>query len=400
MGAVLDWMLGRENRSNGSVSTLANPSDEILDAFGAVPTMAGERVDVQGSLAIADVFAAVNIICETVAMLPLRVYREVAGEVEAAPDHRAAGMLASAPNPMVPAHRFWSTVAGNLLLWGNAFIEKLRDEDGLVTELRLLHPGSVTIEVNARLGRKRFVVYEEQGAVRRELDDDRVLHIFGVSSDGYSGLSPIRQCRQQLGLVKARERFEADVYASKPFLAGIINHPGRINDPVPLREQWRAVYGSGGTGRHGVAVLEEGATFQQLVAPLEDMQFLQSVQISRKTIANIFKLPAPYLNEAAGGSLFYQTVESNAIWFARNTIAPVTTNIQKFLNFDRGIFPFGSWYCEFVLEGLMRGDSKARADFYKTMLEVGAMFPDEFRRLENLPPRETAPPPAPLEAEE
>ena len=37
-------------------------------------------------------------------------------------------------------------------------------------------------------------------------------------------------------------------------------------------------------------------------------------------------------------------------------IAPVTVNIQKFLHFDRGIFPFSSWYPEFVLEGLLRGD--------------------------------------------
>lgn len=376
-------------------SGLANPGEWLFDSLGAGRTVSGERVDVRSSMSIADVFTAVSIIAETVGSLPLKTYRELPdGSVMPAPDHRAYRMLHAAPNPLQPAHRFWSTVTAHQLLWGNWFVEKLRDENGLVSELWLLHPATVTVEWNQGLRRKRFVVEDVNG--RRVLDDDRVLHGYGVSTDGVIGMSPIQQARESLGKAKARDRFEAELYASKPFLAGVIQHPGTLKDTVKLRESWKAIYGAGGAGRHGVAVLEENATFQQLTAPLADMQFVESENLSTKKIASLFKLPPSYLGGSTGDSLTYQTVESNQIQFARQAIAPVTTNIQKFLTFDMGIFPFNSWYCEFALDALMRGDSKARAEFYKTMSDIGALFQDEIRQLENLPPREPPPPPTQL----
>ena len=377
---------GRERRQ----SSLAEPTQDLITALGGEAVVSGERINVNSALGIADVFCAVSIITETVATLPLRVYRRLGGDVVETPDHRAANMLGAAPNPVQPAHRFWATIAGHQLLWGNWFLEKLRDEAGLVSELWALHPSTVEIQWNGALRQKRYVVWD--GATKRELDGDRVLHGFGFSTDGLVGLSPIQQCRQQLGIAKARERFEGEVYAQKPFLSGVIQHPGQIRDTVKLRESWRAIYGGGdrgprGTsGRHSVAVLEEGATFTPLTAPLADMEFVEAQKLSRTTIANIFKLPPSYIGGSIGDSLTYQTVEGNQIQFARNAITPVTVTIQKFLGADSGIFPFSSWYPEFVLDALLRGDSAARAAYYKALSEVKAITPNEIRALENMPP--------------
>jgi phage portal protein BeeE len=69
----------------------------------------------------------VSIISEAVGMLPFKVYRSLGDdEVVVASDHRAWRMLHDQPNPAMPAHRFWSTVTAQLLLWGNAFIRKER----------------------------------------------------------------------------------------------------------------------------------------------------------------------------------------------------------------------------------------------------------------------------------
>jgi HK97 family phage portal protein len=375
-------------------------------AVGGSQVISGERVDVTSSMAIADVFSAVTTITETVSTLPLRVYRTVNGDPVETPDHRAAAMLGQAPNGIQPAHRFWSTIAGHLLLWGNAFVEKLRDQNGLVSELYILHPSCIRIEYNPTLRQKRYVYTDEYGLNETALSDDRVLHLFGYSLDGISGMSPITQCRQQLGLAKARERFEGEVYGQKPFLSGVINHPGQIKDTVKLRESWRAIYGGGDkgvrntSGRHSVAVLEEGATFSPLTAPLADMEFVASQHLSKSTIANIFHLPPAYIGGSTGDSLTYQTIEGNQIQFARQAITPLTVNIQKFIGSDRGIFPFPSWYPEFALEALMRGDSAARADFYVKMASINALKVNEIRGYENLPPVEggdtIAPPPPPV----
>jgi len=364
----------------------------LIAALGGQAVISGERVNAANSLAITDVFSAVTTITETVATLPLRVYRRVNGDPVETPDHRAAAMLGQSPNQLQPAHRFWATIAGHLLLWGNAYIEKLRDSNGLVSELYIIHPGCVRVEYNQNLRQKRYVVHDEYGLNETTLSDDRVLHLFGFSCDGICGMSPIEQCRQQLGLAKARERFEGEVYGQKPFLSGVINHPGQIKDTLKLRESWRAIYGGGDrgvrgqSGRHSVAVLEEGATFSPLTAPLADMEFVAAQQLSKTTIANIFHLPPSYIGGSVGDSLTYQTVEGNRIQFATQAITPLTVNIQKWIGSDRGIFPFPSWYPEFALEALMRGDSQSRADYYVKMSSVNAIVPNEIRGLENLPP--------------
>lgn len=348
--------------------------------------MSGEKIDASTAMRISDVFTAVNIIAEEVGGLPLKVFRQVGDATIEATDHRAYRMLHDAPNPTQPAFRFWSTLATHLLLWGNAYIEKLRDPNGLVSELWLLHPSWVTVEWSWTLRQKRFLVTVPNTVESVTVDDSRILHIFGVSTDGLVGLSPIGQCRDTLGVSKARTRFEANVYDKKPFTTGVIEHPGQVRDAVKLRESWQAIFSGQGPNPHGTPVLEEGAHFNQTVMPLADMEFVASSQLSKTDIANIFKLPPWELGGSVGNSLTYQTVEGNKVQYATRAIAPVTTCIAKFLAYDSGIFPFSSWFPEFVLEGLMRGDSNARADFYTKMAGVKAITADEIRERENLPP--------------
>ena len=45
----------------------------------------------------------------------------------------------------------------------------------------------------------------------------------------------------------------------------------------------------------------------------------------------------------------------------------------------------GRYFVEFSAEGLLRGDSKHRAEFYKSGIDAGWMLRSEARRLENLP---------------
>ena len=108
-------------------------------------------------------------------------FAKVGDGVEEQPDHRAYRMLHDMPNPFTPAHRFWSTVCVHELLWGNWFIEKLRGQDGLVNELRLVHPATVEVMFSEQAGFKRFKVTRSDGTQTQPLGPDRILHGFGLS---------------------------------------------------------------------------------------------------------------------------------------------------------------------------------------------------------------------------
>lgn len=375
-------------------STLADGPQWLIDQRGGTKTAAGERISVDSSLAIADVFSAVNIITSDISQCPLKVYRDLdqspsnsgRGVVDGS-DHRAFRMLHDWPFPGIPAHRFWATIAGHELLWGNWYLEKLRNpETQLVEALRMADPASVDVEWNWQNGAKRFFITRPDGFRDGPFTENDVLHGFGYSKDGIVGMSPIQQARETLGTAKGRVRFEGDVYGQRPYISGVIEHPTTIKDGgVKLRESWRAVYGSGGPDRHGVAVLEEGASFTPITAPLADMQFVEAARMSKTEVATLFKLPASYLGGSTGDSLTYQTVESNRIQKATQAVAPVCNNIAQFLSHDFAIFPFQSWYCEFVLEGLMRGEPKARAEYLAAMKDIIGLKPEWIAARENIP---------------
>jgi hypothetical protein len=48
----------------------------------------------------------------------------------------------------------------------------------------------------------------------------------------------------------------------------------------------------------------------------------------------------------------------------------------------------GELYCKIDSKGLMRGDSSARSNFYNTLFQLGAVSPNDVRRLEDMDPIE------------
>lgn len=378
-------LLGAEYRSG-----LANPAGWLVDAFSTSASFSGQRVTSRDSLGQTHVWSAVNLICGQVAQLPLKVYRELpedGGKVEA-PAHRAWKLLHDKPNSAVPsAGVFWATLTAHLLLYGNAFLEKTRDPfTGLVDELWLLDPASTVIEWDARTRSKRY--YQDTMEGRKYWSVSDVLHVYQFSLDGIMGLSPIAENRQTIGTALAREQFEGGFYKRGAVMAGVLEHPGTVGKGVSgLREQFASLFA--GSGRSfQTPVLEEGMTYKPLTMHMNDLQFVESKQLSAAEIANIFNIPHSYLGGSTGESLTYKTVEGNKIQLAQTAVAPRATTIAAALSQDSGIFPQTNVFsAEFVMEGLLRGDSGSRASFYKSGIDTGWMLKSEARSRENLPPQ-------------
>jgi HK97 family phage portal protein len=392
------WPFRRKSEEEHRSSTLAYPSSELLDSLGVSGSWSGERVTEKKALGLAAVFAAVEKISESVGSLPLKVFR-VMDDDERVPatTHRSWRMLHDMPNEYTTAHTFWSTVTASLLLRGNAFLFKARDEFDMVDQLWILDPSQITVEWNGKV--KRFVQDSPEG--RRVWSVDEVLHIMGFSLNGITGCSRIEYCRQSLGTALARSRFEAEFYNQGARIPGVIQYPGRLGEQgvKNLAQGFRDIH-TGAGNRHKVPVLEEGATWQSVGMSLEDMQFVEGAQLSRSDIATLFNLPAAYLNASSGDSLTYATTESNQIQFATQAVSPLTNRISKALSSDPAILPWNVMYCEFVLEGLMRADMKTRAEYWKSLKDMGVVDAEYIAARENLPkpPLEKKPEPAALPA--
>lgn len=375
---------------------LASPSGWLINALGASSdSYSGKRVTTTDALSLGAVFSAVEKISEAIGTLPLKVFRIMDdGDRIEARNHRTWRMLHDQPNPVTSAHRFWSTVAAQMLLWGNAYIYKERSRDALeeVESLWLLDPAEVVVNWNGRV--KSFTL---PGPPQKTFSLDEVLHIPAFSLDGIYGCSRITYCRQTLGTALARAEFEGSFYRQGARIPGVLEHPGRLGkDGIKnLAESFSRWHGGSGD-KHKVPVLEEGMHFNGISMPMQDMQFIESQRLSLTEIAIIFNLPPAYLGGTTGDSLTYATTESNQIQFAQLAIVPLTNAIAKALSGDPAILPWNVMYAEFVLEGLLRADMKTRAEYWEKMKAVLNLDPAFIASRENIPKDALKPEPKPI----
>ena len=98
---------------------------------------AGEQVDEKAAMQIPTVYACVRLLAESIAALPLHLYRvtDENGNKEKARDHPLYKILYRQPNPEMTSFVFWETLMTHLLLWGNAYAQIVRDGKNTVLGL-------------------------------------------------------------------------------------------------------------------------------------------------------------------------------------------------------------------------------------------------------------------------
>lgn len=348
-------------------------------------TAAGMPVNPGNAETISTVFSCVQSIAETVASLPLVLYRRASnGDRERAMDHPLYGVLHGRPNERQTALEFREQLTAHVLLWGNGYAEIHSDAAGSVTSLTAIHPRNVTV-LQLPSGRIRYDVSDPQTGKVRPLLSDEVLHLKDRTDNGIVGKSRIQVAREMLGGVLAAQEHGTRSFANGARLSGVLQTPNVMGDDSieRLRDSWNAQFaGSGNSGK--TAILENGLTYQQLSMSHEDAQWLQSRQFSVEEVCRIFRIP-PVLVADLRHANFSNSVEMNR-WFVTHTLRRWLTMWEE--AGERSLLgPIARtrYFIEHNVEGLLRGDSKGRADFYKAGITDGWLLRSEARRLENLP---------------
>jgi HK97 family phage portal protein len=372
-------------------ATLQHAPDWMFEAFGGTRTHAGTSVNTTSVLGLDALWAAVTLLAGSVAQCPLIVYRGEGRTRERARDTWQWNLLHNRPNAEHPADLFYENIVGHENLFGNFYAEKVKARrtgsgDSFVGELWPIVPSRVTVERDNH-GGKRFRVDGSSDTYGPET----ILHIPAFGYDGLKGLSPIEASKQTLGTALAREEFEGGFYSRGAVLSGMIEHPAKLGDSAieNLRKSVNAIYGGRGQ-QHKVGVLEEGATLRTLSPPMKDLEFVAGKQLTVSQIARIFRVPPEMIGgERAAGSLTYATVEGQALHFVKFSLSRWLVRIEQALKHDPDLFPPGTdLYPEFLVEGLLRGDSKTRGEFYKVMWDMKAITTNEIRERENMTPLE------------
>ena len=360
-------------------------SPELTRYFGGDPSYSGKSVTVDTALQLDTVWACTRLISQTIATLPLMLYSGSGGNGDTVETQNPLfRILHDRPNAEMTAVEFWQAMVACKLLWGNSYAEIVRGGGGRVVALLPMRPDRVqfTREVDGSLNYR----HSYQG-VTQTLQEEDVLHLKGFSLDGQIGMSAIAAGRHSLGTAMGAEEAAGSIFKNGMRPSGYMAAPAYLT--TPQREQANGIIerfsGSQNTGK--VPLLEGGWKFESLTLPPEDAQLLETRGFNVETICRWFGVSPVMVGHMSKSTAWGSGLEQMNLWFLTYCLRGHLKVIEQAIS-AKLLSPVEQTrvYAKFNVEGLMRADSRGRAELFRTYVTNGIMTPNEVRALENLPP--------------
>ena len=385
----MEWLGFRQSRAGPAAPDIRDNVRDSGTLFVFGRANSGEQVDEKSAMQIATVYACVRLLADSVAQLPLHLYRTVGEDgQEKAKDHPLYNILYRQPNPEMTDFSFKEVLMTHLLLWGNAYVQIIRDGKNNVLGLYPLLPENVEIDRDTK-GNLYYIYHaytnEVPGDNNKDITfrRDEILHIPGLGFNGLVGFSPIAMMKNSLGTNIAVEKYGSSFFKNGAQPSGVLEHPGVLKDPQKIRDNWSSVYGGAGNA-HKVAVLEENMHYKPISLPPEDSQFLSTREFGVEEICRIFRVPPHMVQDLKRAT--YSNIEHQSIDFVVHTLDPWLIRIEKAIIKDVLLEEEkDDYFPKFNVDGLLRGDIESRMRAYGTGISNGFFSPNDARRKENMP---------------
>lgn len=362
--------------------SVSNPTGWLGKMLNAMQSHSGVTVTEETQLGVSDWYKCTRVISESVAMLPLKIYRDLGegkGRQEAK-THPLYSLLHAEPNPHMTSFTWLECMLHHLVGWGRhaSYIE--RDGFGNPIALWPIAPNKCRWEV--RDGVRWFWVRIGNGGEVRFWEDE-ILWIPGLTKDGYNTYTPVQLHREALGIAKAIETYSAKFFGNGGRLMGTLNHPDTLSKEAAarLKESFKEKHGSLDSALE-LMVLEEGLKFNPLSTPPNEAQFIETRNWMRGEMAGLHRVPPHKIGDLSKST--NNNIEQQDLEFLRDCLMPWLVRIEQAMNRCL-LMPREKkrFYIKFVVKGLMRGDTAARTAYYKAMWSMAVMSPNMIAEAED-----------------
>jgi len=361
-----------------SDSDLLNPKNWLLNSLGISKSYTGVNVSEVTALNLSAVYACVRIISEDIASLPLNVYKRVGKGKEKVTNHPLYRPLHLRPNKDMTSFSWRDLMGMQLTLWGNSYNIKLRNGTGMVVGFYPMLANRMNVEI-----KDDDVIYKYtfNDNTQRIIPRRDILHIPGMSLNGIIGKSPISMAREAIGLGLALEEFGARFFSNSTNIGAVAQHPGKLTKQGSenLRSSINEVY-SGLGNSHKLMLLEEGMTINKVTIPPNDAQFLETRIFQLEEVCRFYKMQLHKVQDLKGAT--FSNIEHLAIEYVVDTLRPWLVRIEQGINSDEELFD-EEHFCEFVIDGLLRGDTTTRFEAYTKAIQNGIYCPNDVLEMEN-----------------
>ncbi len=365
----LDYFIKREKRDAGD-AIINTPSSTGLNYQSIFGTQ-------QNALQLSTVFRCINIISESIAVLPLGVYTKNGVRV----DHNIDYVFRDSDNKLTKFEMIKQMVQ-SVLIKGNGFIHITRNTDGTVKKLRWLE----SCDVNIFYSKENNTLYYTVPVLfnNKKIEPVNMIHLKMFSHDGVNGVSILNIGSKALRLGTTLENNAYNFFANGCNLSGVLSvasslTPQQIKD---IHKAWDESYVNGS----GVAVLQGNMNYQSVSNSAKDNELLSSREYTVKDICRWFGI-SPVLLGLSGST--YTSLEQAQTDFVLHTLLPWVEAIEEEFT-KKLLLPSEQKSMEVVLDEnyLLRMDKNTEANYYSTMVNNGLFTRNEARGRLGLQPVE------------
>jgi HK97 family phage portal protein len=368
--------------------TLESNDAAFLALFGAgAPTASGESVGPHSALRVPAFAGAARTIAETVASLPIGVYKRLPDNArELDPNHPAHKVLES-PTPWSSTYEFMLELVFDSIMHGRGVAVAARAH-GQVRELHRLFSTQVQRQRDPSTGEPSYLVNAGQAGIERRYSWQDTVYIAPLPAIDFNTepMSLVSAAREAIGLASVLSKHGARLFANGARPSGVLSVKGKLSELAAkrIRAAWESV--TGGERSGGTAVLEEGTTWSQLTLNSVDAQFLELRKFQVLEIVRVLRVPPHFVAEMERAT--HANAEELALQFVAYCVKAWTDLIEGALS--RVLFTDAereTHFLDFDFSDLVKPNTLQRLDAITKAVAGGVYVPNEGRAKENLPPK-------------
>lgn len=364
---------------------------EFIRSGGGGITASGVSVTPQVAMRNTTVLRCVSLISYSVGMLPLHLIRK--DDRSKATDHPLFRVLHRKPNGWQTAFEFRSLMQQRALQYGDAFARIVRTGNR-VTQLVPLDNSRVTVVQRPDWSLEYRYTRPNQGALILGAGD--VFHLrCGLSDDGFSGLSMVKQAAEAIALAIQTENASARLFRNGMIVGQVLKHPGKLSPEAYERLKESMIEREGAANAHRTLILEEAMDIAGGGSTGKDAQAIEQRSHQIEEISRAFGVPRPLLmmSDTSWGS----GIDVLGQFFVRYALNPWFEAWQQAIERDLLTDTEADQLeVKFNAGALLRGSMKDQGEFFAKGLGAGGHAPflevDEVRGWLDLGPSDNLPP--------
>lgn len=278
------------------------------------------KISEENSLRVPAVKAAVELISNSIAQLPIYLYEEHEdNSIGRLKDDREF-VLNEESNRFETAQTIKKKIITDYLLRGKAYL--YNDQENKLHHL----PAKNVVEENYTVDNITVAkrVYKYHGLSDIELTSEQVIEIdSGTNGLLFDSATLFTNALDTL-------EFQSGLMKNSAIPTGVLKATSRLTEPAikRLRESWNTLYTSSSNAGKTI-LLEEGLDYKPLALNANELQLNDVNKALVSEICRVFNIPESMINSTANK---YASNEANQIQFLQNCLGPIITSIESSLN--------------------------------------------------------------------